>query len=96
MTKAPAGRVSSPTVRPLGARETLAPEPNALKTAHYSNDDIDNYFVGDDIAHEMTELYKQSKEWLADWDKKKDTKETVVEDDPNEAMSNAELDEFPF
>ncbi len=43
---------------------------------------LEKRYVGDEIAIEMGEYYKQAQEWLADWQKKKEEKEVEPEAQP--------------
>lgn len=79
-----------------GASSPITPCQLFVADAGYTNNDLDNYFVGEEIAAEMVDLHEQSKEWLTDWNKKKPNNQQE-NDDPNLAMMEAEeSDDFPY
>lgn len=80
-----------------GSSSPITPCQLFIPTEGYSTDDMDKYFVGEEVAAVMTDLYDQSREWLDDWNNKKKVAQQE-QTDPNEIMDaiNANPDEFPF
>lgn len=81
-----------------GSSSSITPCQLFVRDGGYSDEDMDNYFVGDEIVGEMVDLYKQAEEWMHDWDKKDNKQNGNYVDDPSAATMQAENDEneFPF
>jgi len=58
----------------------------------YTPEQMDTYFVGEEVAAVMADLLGQSKEWLADWKNAK--KEEVAEELP--PLPTEEDEQFPY
>lgn len=73
-----------------GSSSPITPCQLFVPNGGYTVEDMDRYFVGDEIAAVMVDLRDQAREWLSDWNRKKEqTEADEVAPLPND-------DEFPF
>jgi len=75
-----------------GASSSITPCQLFLPSSGLTAEEMDRYFVGDDIAAKMVEYRKDAKEWLADWNKKDKT----IEEEQEEIAPLPDEDGFPY